>query len=94
MPITKNINFRLIDVQDDVRINNQKTVEYGKSGWFRIIDVSHSKKGLDFCIPLEYSDYSKDLQSKLLNLDVDDKICMRLKSINERNTVWIVEEII
>lgn len=93
MPITKSINFRLVDIQNNVRINNPNTIEYSKSGWFRIIDISHEKKGLDFCIPLEHSDYSEDMQSKLLNLDVEDEICMRLKSINERNTLWIVKEI-
>ncbi len=94
MTLTKNINFRLVDIQKDCLIKDNGILEYNKCGWFRIIDNSHSKKGLDFCIPLEYSEYNKNIEQNLLNLDIGDKICLKLESINERNTLWIVNSII
>lgn len=91
MPVTKSIEFRLVDIQSDVRVSDTRNDV--KCGWFRIIEHSHSKKGLDFCIPLEYPDYSYVMESELDSLDVGDTINMKLKSINERNTAWICNKI-
>jgi len=91
-PVTSTINFRLVDIHSDVRISGEDGPF--KCGWFRIIEDSHSKKGLDFCIPLEHPDYSYVVESKLEKISEGDTINMKLKSVNERNTLWICFDII
>jgi len=94
MKVTKPINMRLIDIQQNVPIQINQLLQHKKSGWFKIIDTSHSKVGLDFCIPLEHPEYDEKLQNELSNLDIEDNICLKLQSMNKRNTLWIVKEII
>ncbi len=85
--------MRLVDIQKNVNIDDQGVLKNVKAGWFRIIDTSHSKKGLDFCIPLEYSSYDDYIQNTLLELNVEDEIYLQLKSINNKNTSWVVNNI-
>ena len=87
---TSKITFELQEKQSNVRIGEAGVFE---CGWFRITQHDHSKKGLDFCIPLEHPEYSRSLASELEPVCEGDKVKMVLESVNPARTAWICYEI-
>lgn len=86
--------FKLEDFGNPITVEDETTTYQAPSGWFKIIQSNHDKKGIEFCLPIEHPKYSKEIQNKLKNLQTGDTIKMSCVSTNERNTAWRVHEIL
>lgn len=90
--ITGEIEFIVAEKSENNRINYNGKLHYVDCRWFE--KVKGEKKGLQFIIPVEHPEYSREMEKKLASLSEYDKIRLKLKSINERDTAWICEEFV
>lgn len=86
---TNQILFRLETIEEDTALAGEDRLYPGPAGWFKIIQKSHDRLGVQYGIPLKHPDYSEELEQRLLDLELGDTIWLQLKSMNKRNTAWI-----
>lgn len=55
--------------------------------WFKLLEGE--KKGLEFLFPLNYPDYDEEIKNAMNGLSEDEYVRLSLKSVNEKDTVWI-----
>jgi hypothetical protein len=59
--------------------------------WFKLLEGE--KKGLEFLFPLNYPDYDEEIKNAMNGLSEDEYVRLSLKSVNEKDTVWICTSI-
>lgn len=90
--VTDPIEFIVQDLDKNSSITYNGKTLYEDCRWFKKTDGE--KKGLQYVIPITHPEYSDLKERKLCSLSKYDTVVLKLKSINERNTAWICEEIV
>lgn len=90
--ITSEMEFIVKEKSENNRVIYNDKIHYIDCRWFE--KSEGEKKGLQFIIPIEHPEYSSTLEDKLDSFTKFDRVSLRLKSMNERDTKWICEELV
>lgn len=90
--ITGETEFIVKEKSENNRITYNDEIYYVDARWFE--KAEGEKKGLQFIIPIEHPEYSSKMEEKLASFSEFDKVRLKLKSMNDKNTEWICYNVV
>lgn len=89
--VSEPVNFYIRESSPNQRVEYDGELLHLDCYWLE--KAEGDKKGLEFIVPIEHPEYKEQTEEKLQSLEVGDFIVARLKSTNEKGTVWICNQI-